>query len=201
MGDPERVNVLVVERDEDFGHWVTELFAAQGFSAAVIADAGQAADTVKRRRIPLVLVDLDAPAPGGLALVSELRGLDADLCILVASAAPEVASAVAAMKAGAFDYLRKPFGADDLRRVLAEAKQEFGLRVDLDAELNAVLGGRLRELRTERGLTLKQLAGRTGLSVSLISQIELAKSSASLSTLYKLATALGVKMTYFFESL
>jgi transcriptional regulator with XRE-family HTH domain len=47
---------------------------------------------------------------------------------------------------------------------------------------------------------LKQLANRTGLSVSLISQIELGKSAASMSTLHKLAAALGTKMTYFFET-
>ena len=53
----------------------------------------------------------------------------------------------------------------------------------------------------EMGLTLKQVANRTGLSVSLISQIELGKSAASLLTLYKLSTALGVKMTHFFEEM
>ena len=45
------------------------------------------------------------------------------------------------------------------------------------------------------------LANRTGLSVSLISQIELGKSAASMSTMHKLATALQVRMTYFFETL
>ena len=64
-----------------------------------------------------------------------------------------------------------------------------------------VVGQRIRELRHSRPLTLKQLANRTGLSVSLISQIELGKSAASMSTLHKLATALQVKMTYFFETI
>ena len=62
-------------------------------------------------------------------------------------------------------------------------------------------GGRRDERRSAGGLTLKQLANRTGLSVSLISQIELGKSAASMSTLHKLATALQVKMTYFFETI
>ena len=55
-------------------------------------------------------------------------------------------------------------------------------------------------LATGMKLTLKQLANRTGLSVSLISQIELGKSAASMATLYKLAGALQVPMTYFFET-
>ena len=81
------------------------------------------------------------------------------------------------------------------------AIREKGLLVDLETRLNQVVGKRLREKRTAEQLTLKQLANRTGLSVSLISQIELGKSAASMSTLHKLTTALQVRMTYFFETL
>ena len=80
------------------------------------------------------------------------------------------------------------------------AIREKGLLVDLETRLNQLVGARLREKRTAAQLTLKQLANRTGLSVSLISQIELGKSAASMSTLHKLATALQVRMTYFFET-
>jgi len=73
--------------------------------------------------------------------------------------------------------------------------------VDLETRLNQTVGSRIREKRGSEGLTLKQLANRTGLSVSLISQIELGKSAASMSTLHKLATALRIRMTYFFETL
>jgi transcriptional regulator with XRE-family HTH domain len=90
---------------------------------------------------------------------------------------------------------------EELRMVIQAAIREKGLLVDLETKLNQVVGGRLRDRRTTLGLTLKQLANRTGLSVSLISQIELGKSAASMSTLHKLATALQVKMTYFFETL
>ena len=69
------------------------------------------------------------------------------------------------------------------------------------AELNAIVGERGRTRRHEMGLTLKQVSNRTGLSVSLISQIELGKSAASVLTLYKLSTALGVKMTHFFAEI
>jgi len=89
---------------------------------------------------------------------------------------------------------------DVSRAVLREAIKEKGLLVDLETRLNAEVGRRIRERRHAQPLTLKQLANRTGLSVSLISQIELGKSAASMSTLHKLATALGTKMTYFFET-
>jgi transcriptional regulator with XRE-family HTH domain len=53
-----------------------------------------------------------------------------------------------------------------------------------------VIGDTIRTLRKDKDLTLKQMARRTGLSVSLLSQIERAESSASISSLYKIAVAL-----------
>ena len=85
--------------------------------------------------------------------------------------------------------------------VVEEAIRDRGLLVDLETHLNSEVGRRIRTQRHESELTLKQLANRTGLSVSLISQIELGKSAASMSTIHKLAAALGVKITYFFETL
>jgi len=66
--------------------------------------------------------------------------------------------------------------------------------------LNLAVGGRIRERRLSNGETLKKVANSTGLSVSLISQIELGKSAASIHTLHKLSEALQVRMTYFFET-
>jgi transcriptional regulator with XRE-family HTH domain len=60
--------------------------------------------------------------------------------------------------------------------------------------LHRVIGETVRNLRKEANLTLKQMARRTGLSVSLLSQIERAESSASISSLYKIAVALDVKI-------
>ncbi len=67
--------------------------------------------------------------------------------------------------------------------------------------INNEVGSRIRTRRLGNGFTLKNIAGATGLSVSLISQIELGKSAASISTLHKLSEALDVKMTYFFETI
>jgi DNA-binding NtrC family response regulator len=117
------------------------------------------------------------------------------------TAMPTVDVAVRAMKQDAFDYIQKPLEMEEVRAVIQAAIREKGLLVDLESRLNQQVGRRLRERRTGEQLTLKQLANRTGLSVSLISQIELGKSAASMSTLHKLATALQVRMTYFFETI
>ena len=79
------------------------------------------------------------------------------------------------------------------------AIREKGLVVDAEERVNQLLGARIRSLRKERTLTLRQLANKTALSVSLISQIELGKSAASVATLRKLAVALGVSLSGLFD--
>jgi len=62
------------------------------------------------------------------------------------------------------------------------------------------VGGSLRRLREEYGLTLRSLAERSGLAINTLSLIENGKSSPSVSTLQQLASALEVPITAFFES-
>ncbi len=61
------------------------------------------------------------------------------------------------------------------------------------------VGGRLRELRQERDMSMRALARQSGLSVNALSMIERSKTSPSVSTLYKIADALGVPITAFFR--
>jgi quercetin dioxygenase-like cupin family protein/DNA-binding XRE family transcriptional regulator len=64
---------------------------------------------------------------------------------------------------------------------------------------NIDVGARLRELRTERGLSMRSLSRLSGLSTNALSMIERSLTSPSVSTLYKIADALGVPITAFFR--
>jgi DNA-binding NtrC family response regulator len=128
-----------------------------------------------------------------------VRAIDSDICVIVMTGYPSVQTAVDSMKAAAFDYLQKPFDLQELRSVMERAIREKGLIVDAEERVNQMLGARIRSQRKSRSLTLRQLANKTALSVSLISQIELGKSAASVATLRKLATALGVSLAELFD--
>ena len=86
----------------------------------------------------------------------------------------------------------------DFREAIQRISKKKGLLLRREDELHATIGRTIRELRKSRGLTLKQLARRTELSVSLLSQLERAESSASVSSLFKVATALDVRITDLF---
>jgi DNA-binding response OmpR family regulator len=201
MASKQRLNVLVVDRDEATNLELKDFLSEEGYQPFALSDPDQVVEEIKKGRFQLVLLDVSPPEDAGIELLQRIRRADSDICVVAMTAMPTVAAAVRTLKIQAFDYLQKPLEMEELRAVIQAAVREKGLLVDLESRLNQVVGRRLRERRSAGELTLKQLANRTGLSVSLISQIELGKSAASMSTLHKLATALQVKMTYFFETI
>lgn len=91
-----------------------------------------------------------------------------------------------------------------LSAVLADAEpgrvDEHALE-DLVDDLGQVVGDRVREFRTSLQLTVADLADRIGMSKAMLSKVENNRASASLSTLARLSTALGVPITAFFRGL
>ncbi len=71
--------------------------------------------------------------------------------------------------------------------------------MDAEMRVNRLVGARIRTVRKLRLLTLRQLAHKTVLSVSLLSQIEVGKGLASISSMRKIASALGVPLAYLFD--
>ena len=200
MASKQQLSVLVVDHDEGSNVQIKDVLTREGYQAEVLNDPEQVVEAVKQGRYQMVILDVSPPEERGIALLERIRAADSDICVIAMTGLPTVEAAVRTLKNRAFDYLQKPLEAEELRAVIQSAVREKGLLVDLETRLNQLLGKRLREKRSAAQLTLKQLANRTGLSVSLISQIELGKSAASMSTLHKLATALQVRMTYFFET-
>ena len=201
MPQRSKLRVLVVDDDEGMCQYLKDFLTADGYQVTAIMNPDHVLKEIRDGRYQIILLDLRMPGLDGASLLREIRAVDSDLCVIVMTAYPSVETAVETMKAQAFDYLRKPFELEDLRRVLNRAIRQTGLVVDPEERLNQMIGAKLRALRMENRLTLKQVANKTGLSVSLISQIELGKSAASVSTLQKLATALRVKMSYLFEGI
>lgn len=71
--------------------------------------------------------------------------------------------------------------------------------VEQRGEIEA-LGSAIRDLRSQRGLTLRELAARTGFSIGFLSMVERGRSSLTLTSLYKLARALETDVAAFFPS-
>ena len=188
------VRVLVVDDDQAILEFMETFLTKDGFQVTTLADAKDAPEEVKDGGYHLVVLDLMMPGMGGVEVLESIRKVDSDVAVVIFTGYPSLETAVQSMKLDAVDYLKKPFNPDEFREVLDRVMRKKGLLRTPEENLHRVIGETIRGLRKDRGLTLKQMARRTGLSVSLLSQIERAESSASISSLYKIATALDVRI-------
>ncbi len=135
------------------------------------------------------------PKLSGIDLLSMIRKADDDIAVIILTGYPSLETATASIEFEVSAYIKKPFSIDEFRDAIGRIAKKKGLVLRREDELHLTIGRNIRDLRKQRGLTLKQMSRRTKLSVSLLSQIERAESSASVSSLFKVATALDVKIT------
>jgi len=188
------MRVLVVDDDREICDYMETFLAKDGLEVKTLSDPEKVADEVKNGGYHMVVLDLMMPKVDGVEVLHRVRKVDSDVAVVIFTGYPSLESAVQSMKLDAVDYLKKPFDPDEFREVVSRVMRKKGLMRSPEENLHRVIGETVRNLRKEANLTLKQMARRTGLSVSLLSQIERAESSASISSLYKIASALDVRI-------
>ena len=193
-----KLSVLVVDDDPDILEYLQDFLQAEGFEVTTLSYPSVAVDRIRDEVFHMVVLDLMMPKLSGLDLLHQIRGVDDDIAVIILTGHPSLDTATASIQHEVSAYIHKPFTPAEFRDVIARIAKKKGLVLRREDELHAALGRQIRDLGKARGLTLKQMARRTNLSVSLLSQIERAESSASVSSLFKVATALDVRLTDLF---
>ncbi len=120
--------VLIVDDDPEFGLVAQSLIEVEGLSAQLVESGEQALAVCSERACDVVLLDLMLGETSGLDVLREIRRQADDLPVIVVTAHGSMESAAAAVRAEAFDYIGKPFRADELmaavRRALEWRKQQ-----------------------------------------------------------------------------
>lgn len=105
----EQKRVLVVDDEADMRETCRKILSRKGYAVEVAADGGSALRSLAQTHFDLAIVDLRLPDMTGIALLREVRKLDSELSVVIITAYSAVDTAVEAVRAGAFDYLAKPF--------------------------------------------------------------------------------------------
>src|SRR5262249_29185846 len=129
-----------------------------------------------------------------------VRAYQADASIIVVTGYPSIDSALHCLRSHIYDYITKPFQIDHLQKTVTRCLESRGLLRLSEEALREQLRAAIREKRKALGLTLAQMAKRTGVSLGYLSQIELGKNSASIETLYRIALGLRVRVADLFQA-
>ncbi|MBI1906252.1 MAG: sigma-54-dependent Fis family transcriptional regulator [Rhodocyclales bacterium] len=124
--------ILVVEDDAVIRLTLKDALQRQGYRVDLAEDAAGGLEFFRRSGYDLTLLDLRLPDMNGLEVLRALREADADALVIVMTAFPEVRTAVSCVKAGAYDYLNKPFELDDLKEAVRRALETRRLRLEVE---------------------------------------------------------------------
>jgi two-component system response regulator AtoC len=120
--------VLLVDDDPGLRFALDELFRGRGFETTVAASGAEALERMEG--VEAVVCDLVMPGMDGVELLQGIRARDEGLPVVLLTAHGSERVAVAAMKAGAYDYVKKPFDADELALSVERAIELRQLRRD-----------------------------------------------------------------------
>jgi two-component system response regulator AtoC len=125
------IHVLVVDDEVFVRESVREILTLEGFRATAVGGVSEALAAAASSPVHVIVTDLSMPQGGGLALLREVRSNGVEVPVIVISGVGTVADAVAAMKAGAFDFLQKPVDPEQLLIVIRRAAEHQGLRAEV----------------------------------------------------------------------
>jgi len=118
-----RTQVLLIDDDPHLRQALSQTLDLAGLKVSSLADAHGVAARIERDWPGVVVSDIRMPGIDGLQLLQQLQEQDPELPVLLITGHGDVPLAVQAMRAGAYDFLEKPFASDDLldsvRRALA----------------------------------------------------------------------------------
>lgn len=167
---PERPTVLIVDDDPSVLRSLTRMFQLEGYAVEGFAHPRQLLERGPGQRPGCVVMDLRMPELNGLELQEELRRVGWKQPIVFISGHGDVPAAVKAIKAGAVDFLPKPFSTEELLAAVERALAQDRAARSTEQELET-LRARFSALtprewevcqRVARGMLNKQIAAELG---------------------------------------
>jgi two-component system response regulator HydG len=126
------LRILVVDDEASARSGLEKLLRQSGYTVDTAKNGNEALAVAAEHPPEVVVTDLKMPEMDGMTLLGRLRDSDRDLPVIVATAFGDVTSAVAAMRAGAADYLTKPIDFDALLVAIERARERRALRVEAE---------------------------------------------------------------------
>jgi DNA-binding NtrC family response regulator len=125
--------VLVVDDESLVRLSLAERLAADGCEVIEAGTVAEALEAAEAQDVDLALLDVRLPDGDGLSVLRRLREIDPDVIVVMLTAQHDAAFIVETMKAGAFDYVTKPFDLDDVALRVSRALEATRLRRELRA--------------------------------------------------------------------
>ncbi len=110
----DKKRVLIVDDESGMRHMLSVLLEREGYQIDTAQDGKEGLDKIKANAYDLVLCDIRMPEMDGITFLESTKNINRQLPVIMMSAFGNVDTAIEAMKKGAYDYVSKPFKADEI---------------------------------------------------------------------------------------
>jgi len=131
-------NVLVVDDEKNILKVVSMTLKKKNYNVDTARSPEEAIEKFNNNSYSLIITDIKLPGKTGMDLLEYVKSREPDIPVIMITAFGTIASAISAMKKGAFNYLTKPVNSDELLTVMKEAIEKYELRneiISLKSEL------------------------------------------------------------------
>ncbi len=154
--------VLIADDEPSIRFVLRETLESAGHDVSEVTNGDDALRALAKASFDLAFCDIRMPGPSGLELLDRVRTLGSDAAIVIITAQNTFENAVEAMKRGAFDYLVKPFGTQEILALVAKAMRSRALESEVRA---------LRRALGKGGPPSERLVGRSGVLLDVFKTI------------------------------
>jgi two-component system response regulator AtoC len=120
--------ILITDDDLSIRTMLQKVLERAGYSVLTALDGEEGVELAASESPDLILLDLGLPGINGIEALRQIKKNDPDMAAIMITAEGSIESAVAAMKAGARNYITKPFNTDEIRIIVAETLETVRLR-------------------------------------------------------------------------
>ena len=146
------MNLLVVDDEETLRSVVSQVLSADGFVVAEAASGEEALEAFRTECHPLVITDIRMKGMSGIELLTQIKLHNPDTEVVIMTSHASLDSALTALRAGAYDYLIKPFESLDLISAVAGRAADKARLVARNRELVQQLKQANEELQEANGI-------------------------------------------------
>jgi len=124
----ERERILVIDDEKNMRHMLAVLLEKEGYEVATAGDGKEGLKFAGETYFDVIVCDLKMPVMDGMAFLERFQEMKLESTVIVMSAYGTLDTAIEAMKRGAYDYVSKPFKADEILLTLRKAEERERLR-------------------------------------------------------------------------
>ena len=120
--------LLIIDDEENMRHMLLQLLSKKGYHVETACDGVEGLEKVGQRHFDFILCDIKMPNMGGMSFLEKAQRKLENTTVIMMSAYGSIDLAIDAMKLGAYDYISKPFKADEVFLVLKKAEERERLK-------------------------------------------------------------------------